>query len=171
MYAPSDFKSALLYDPQGSLANEIEDGTFEPAWYVFETADTWLTPTFYDAYGLKVWSEGTPQQQLDKAKQFWGVPFNYKGQFGYCTDDENICNTGLIYCQHRYYDPYSGRWTSRDPIGLEGGVNVYEYCDGNPVTGADPSGLDALIVWGPDKQVAIAPGKTLQWISGEGTKR
>ena len=44
-----------------------------------------------------------------------------------------------------------GRWISRDPIGLEGGVNVYAYCGGNPVMSADPSGLDALILYGPDK--------------------
>lgn len=30
---------------------------------------------------------------------------------------------------------------SRDPSGLDGGVNVYGYLDGDPVDGADPDGL------------------------------
>ncbi|HBD35725.1 MAG TPA: hypothetical protein DC084_19300, partial [Cupriavidus sp.] len=33
--------------------------------------------------------------------------------------------TGLHYNRHRYYDPGSGRFTSKDPIGLAGGINVY----------------------------------------------
>lgn len=64
--------------------------------------------------------------------------FRYKGQAGYFTDTD----TDLIYCHHRYYDPVAGRWISRDPTGLDGGVNTYQYCGGRPLAGADPSGLD-----------------------------
>jgi uncharacterized protein RhaS with RHS repeats len=59
--------------------------------------------------------------------------------------------TGLIYCQQRYYDPAAGRWLTRDPIRHAGGVNLYEYCGGDPVNGADPSGL---IIAGPSGQYA-----------------
>ncbi len=39
----------------------------------------------------------------------------------------------------RAYDPYSGRWLSRDPAGeFIGGINLYEYADGNPVDKIDP---------------------------------
>ena len=65
-------------------------------------------------------------------------PFQHKGQDGCYTDG----TSGLVYCGHRYYDPNVGRWTSRDPTGLDGGVNVYQYVEGDPVMGADPSGLD-----------------------------
>jgi uncharacterized protein RhaS with RHS repeats len=40
----------------------------------------------------------------------------------------------------RYYDPASGRFLQRDPIGIRGGLNVYEYVDSNPLTSIDPSG-------------------------------
>ncbi len=33
--------------------------------------------------------------------------------------------SGLCYYGYRYYDPVTGRWPSRDPIGELGGVNVY----------------------------------------------
>ena len=37
--------------------------------------------------------------------------------------------------------PQSCRWITRDPIGLDGGENAYEFCSGNPLMLADPSGL------------------------------
>nr|WP_260444701.1 RHS repeat-associated core domain-containing protein [Burkholderia sp. Bp8986] len=30
-----------------------------------------------------------------------------------------------MYNRHRYYDPSSGRFVSKDPIGLAGGINVH----------------------------------------------
>jgi hypothetical protein len=38
-----------------------------------------------------------------------------------------------------------GRFISKDPIGFEGGINVYSYTLNNPVTYTDPMGLDAWI--------------------------
>ena len=35
--------------------------------------------------------------------------------------------TGWYYNFHRYYDPDTGRYLTPDPIGLEGGTNVYGY--------------------------------------------
>jgi RHS repeat-associated protein len=66
-------------------------------------------------------------------------PYGYSGQWGYYTDAETT--TGLVLCGHRYYDPATGRWLTRDPIGYNGGINLYGYVGGDPVNRSDPSGL------------------------------
>ncbi|PWC09424.1 RHS repeat-associated core domain-containing protein [Brenneria corticis] len=48
--------------------------------------------------------------------------------------------TGLHYNLFRYYDPDSGRFTTQDPIGLAGGLNLYQYAP-NPLMWIDPLGL------------------------------
>jgi RHS repeat-associated protein len=51
--------------------------------------------------------------------------------------------TGLYYYRARYYDPVLGsRFISEDPIGLAGGWNWYGYVEGNPISYADPNGLN-----------------------------
>jgi RHS repeat-associated protein len=49
--------------------------------------------------------------------------------------------TGLHYNWHRYYDPATGRYISADPIGLDGGMNLYLYANANPISWDDPYGL------------------------------
>ena len=60
-------------------------------------------------------------------------PFKFQGQ---TLDIE----TGLHYNRFRYYDSDVGMFVSRDPIGLEGGDNVFAYAP-NPVMWIDPFGL------------------------------
>jgi len=50
--------------------------------------------------------------------------------------------TGLYYYRARYYDPMEGRFISKDPIGYQGGINVYAYAHNNPLRYVDPKGLD-----------------------------
>jgi len=50
-------------------------------------------------------------------------------------------STGLYYNNARWYDPSLHRFISEDPIGIEGGMNLYAYVDNDPVNAADPSGL------------------------------
>lgn len=50
-------------------------------------------------------------------------------------------DTGLTRFGARDYDPTVGRWTTKDPIGFNGGdTNLYAYVAGNPISYVDPSG-------------------------------
>jgi RHS repeat-associated protein len=49
--------------------------------------------------------------------------------------------TGFYLTHYRFYDPNTGRWLNRDPIGERGGLNLYGYVGGNPVNYTDPLGL------------------------------
>ena len=49
--------------------------------------------------------------------------------------------SGQMYMRNRYYDPQTGQFTQTDPIGLAGGLNVYGFANGDPVSYWDPSGL------------------------------
>jgi murein DD-endopeptidase MepM/ murein hydrolase activator NlpD len=44
------------------------------------------------------------------------------------------------YMRNRWYEPQSGRFLSEDPIGLNGGINLYAFAGDNPVSRGDPSG-------------------------------
>ena len=48
--------------------------------------------------------------------------------------------TGLHYNRYRYYDPYSARFASSDPIALAGGTNLHAYAP-NAIEWIDPLGL------------------------------
>ncbi len=49
--------------------------------------------------------------------------------------------TGLINFRMRWYDAETGRWLSKDPIGLHGGLNQYLFCYGDSINFIDDDGL------------------------------
>ncbi|WP_049601824.1 RHS repeat-associated core domain-containing protein, partial [Yersinia similis] len=84
---------------------------------------------------------------------------------GQYLDDE----TGLHYTTYRYYAPEVGRFITPDPIGLAGGLNLYQYAP-NPLGWIDPWGLTNVTVgrWmGPaEHQAMIETGKVVQSSTG-----
>ncbi|MBK9120265.1 MAG: RHS repeat-associated core domain-containing protein [Phycisphaerales bacterium] len=52
--------------------------------------------------------------------------------------------SGLGYWGERFYHPEHGRWVNRDPIGEEGGTNLYSYVKNRPSHLIDARGLVAL---------------------------
>lgn len=79
----------------------------------------------YNAFGETVAIEGTYAAQN---------PFRFSTKH---TDSE----TGHLYYGHRSYAPSLGRWLNRDPLGEEGGLNLYGFVENAPTTWADPFGL------------------------------
>ena len=76
----------------------------------------------YSAFGETIISEETTPNRL-----------RYNAQ----AEDEL---TGLYYLRARYYAPGIGRFTQEDVI-YNDGLNLYAYCNSNPVMYSDPSGF------------------------------
>jgi RHS repeat-associated protein len=78
---------------------------------------------------------------------FSGSWFYYLGAHGI----QNIC--GDLYCMNaRHYHAGLKRFLTPDPIGLDGGFNLYLYANNNPVLYVDPSGyISYLMVTGFDE--------------------
>src|SRR5690606_4890637 len=96
--------------------------------------------TFYPAYdgngNIAGWANGsgTSQDRRDYSP-FGQLVTRYKldasgsaalakVNFGFSTKYTDA-ESGLLYYGYRYYDPVTGRWISKDPIGERGGVGLY----------------------------------------------
>ncbi len=77
----------------------------------------------------------------------------FQGQY---YDDE----TGLHYNRYRYYEPYSARYVSKDPIGLFGGLNNSSYVS-DPNQWVDPMGLTEWT--GSSYQVSVLAGTGIKY--------
>ena len=109
---------------------------------------------------------GTPQELTNQDgdviwlsyDRAWGGSFDtiYKQQFidNFSLDENELqpikfqgqsldTETGLHYNRFRYYDSDVGMFIQRDPIGLLGGNNVFQYAP-NPVGWIDPWGLECI---------------------------
>ena len=94
---------SFVYDPQGNVVQKQYWQNFAAAPY---------STTSYEAYGKKggeFTSFGTAPTHHD--------PAGFGGQFGYYTD----VKTGLLCLTHRYYNPGTSKFLTRDPIGCGGG--------------------------------------------------
>jgi RHS repeat-associated protein len=84
-----------------------------------------------DRDGNVVWQSSSDAFGLEPTRA--SCPVSFQGQYR----DEDL---GLHYNYCRFYDPAYGRYTTQDPLGLHGGLNLYAYVT-NPVNWIDPLGL------------------------------
>ena len=82
----------------------------------------------YDAFGNTIYEDG------DMADVF---PHRFSTKY---YDAE----TDLYYYGYRYYSPSLGRWISRDPIGEEGGNNLFAFCKNEGLSTIDPIGRSGI---------------------------
>ena len=81
----------------------------------------------------------------------WGFHYG-PTTYGLATSDTNRLrfqgliyegdSTQLYYVRNRWYDPRTHRFMTQDPIGLDGGMNLYAFAGNDPVNGSDPNGLE-----------------------------
>lgn len=90
--------------------------------YILDQSGEVLNFYQYSAFGETIISEETTPNRL-----------RYNAQ----TEDEL---TGLYYLRARYYAPNIGRFTQEDVI-YNDGLNLYAYCNSNPVMYSDSSGF------------------------------
>ena len=75
----------------------------------------------------------------------WGRVLGVYNENGEAIDESAVGNhylwqgrwysweTKLHFFRSRWYDPVMGRWLSKDPIGINGGLNQYVFCGNDPV--------------------------------------
>lgn len=96
---------------------------------------------------------GTPQMLTDATNTVvWEGVYKPFGEAEINPNSSVVCNfrfpgqyydaeTGMHYNYFRYYNPQPGRYLTSDPIGIEGGINLYTYTSNNPVNLVDSLGL------------------------------
>ncbi|MHC4621940.1 MAG: RHS repeat-associated core domain-containing protein, partial [Planctomycetota bacterium] len=115
----------------------------------------------YDAYGDCHVLEPNYADDLD-GKSDYANPYLFTGRRVDILDEGSL---KIQYNRNRYYDYYTGRWTTHDPLGINPGgghlnpfsigaqydeaVNLYSYVRKNPLRSCDPYGL-AIACCDPD---------------------
>ncbi|MFY0575552.1 RHS repeat-associated core domain-containing protein [Cystobacter fuscus] len=145
LYEPSSHVPLARLDHRAQAANDTPlsplGDTGGDNVYYFHTDVSGIAEELTDHQGrivwqaqYKTWGSTVTEEWISTVDRDGVQPQNLRFQ-GQYLDRE----TGLHYNTFRYYDPDIGRFITEDPIGLEGGVNLYHYAP-NPLLWADPWG-------------------------------
>ena len=130
-----DLKRAVTDGASIGVYCPLYDGNGNIEAYLTSTGD-FAAIYQYDAFGNVLFRPGSGAASV-AAQQMFHHRFSTKYQ-----DDA----TGLLDYGLRWYGPVQGRWLSRDPIGEEGGLNVYGFVANSSITSIDYHGLCDLRV-------------------------
>ncbi|MDF7758323.1 RHS repeat-associated core domain-containing protein [Kosakonia cowanii] len=133
IYTENSYEPLARVDSHGEHADIF--------WY--HTELNGLPDSVTDSHGDTVWrgaSTAWGRSLRESTPVDWDTPQNLRFQ-GQYLDRE----TGLHYNTFRYYDPAGGCYTQMDPIGLLGGINLYQYVS-NPLNWMDPVGLSGCAI-------------------------
>jgi RHS repeat-associated protein len=109
----------------------------------------------YTAYGQVTswnlpWSETEDRYTgTSQGDSRFRLPYVFTGQR---LDSES----GLMYFKNRYYDPATGRFLQRDPLGYADGPSLYQYARSNPAMYVDRLGLKSWLMSQMEGLVASA---------------
>ncbi len=128
-------RSTIVYEPGSFVPMLRIDDTQQGLQLSAFVTDVIGTPMQLVAANGEIQWQGQPDDWAAVRNERGNTdqPIRFQGQWH---DEES----GLYYNRHRYYDPQQGRYISQDPIGLQGGTNLYGYVT-NPIGGVDPLGL------------------------------
>ena len=93
--------------------------------------------------------EYTPFGKLKSETETVSNPFKFSSEY-------HDTETGLIYYNYRYYNPETGKWLKRDPIEEEGGINIYNFINNNPINGWDHLGFGLIPDYVNARKAAIS---------------
>lgn len=120
---------AYIYGPDGTVIEKIYHDDFAE----FQHSDQLGSVRVNTGLDNTVTRTGNYDPQGDVTAGYT-APIGYAGQY---LDDF----TATIYMQNRSYDPRTATFLSRDPLANITGT-PYNYIDGDPLNGTDPTGLD-----------------------------
>ena len=106
-----------LYDGNGNVAHYLDSAGALAAHFEYDPFGKLAVPPYESATGLAA-----------------ELRFRFSTKY-----DEPV--TGLYYYGYRWYDPLTGRWPSRDPIGEKGGSNLYGFVGNDGINLCDLLGL------------------------------
>ena len=156
-YAYGNYIDEVLFLSTGTSAVSykyyVHDHLYSPVALLFWTGSDAVERYEYDAYGNCHVLEPNYAEDADGESDY-GNPYLFTGRQVDYLDSGSL---RIQYNRNRYYDQYTGRWTTHDPLGItpnahrpntfsvpeqyRDGANIYEYGKTNPLNQADPWGL------------------------------